>query len=92
MKHFCKKHKTLLGCIVAGLLFIALHIGLPAVVAGGVAHHAHAGVASREPLRTIQTLKLDNGIVVHRIRDGIMVCFVAVASGKMAKTVDMECY
>ena len=41
MKKFCSKHRNLMGCLVAGVTFIALHLIVPALVAGTVAHQAH---------------------------------------------------
>lgn len=42
MKQFCGKHRNLMGCLVAGITFIALHLVVPALVAGTVAHQATA--------------------------------------------------
>ena len=53
MRKFCKKHRTILGCTLAGLTFIALHVAIPALVAGTVVHvnKAHA-VGSGPPFDT----------------------------------------
>ena len=103
MLHFCKKHRNLMGCIVALVLFVVLHFAVPAGVALGVASHAHSleRNTSAPTIRQVQSIQLDDGVVIHQISLEkktavgnflyLETCLVGVAKGKMAKTLVMEC-
>jgi hypothetical protein len=86
-KRVCKKHATWIGCAAAAVTFMALHVAVPALVATGVASHAHA---KPESVRPDVVLQVDD-VVVYRIVTAGRICLVAVAEGRMADTVDVEC-
>jgi hypothetical protein len=81
-----------LGAITAVVVFIALHVAVPALVAGGIVHSAHAAA---EP--EVSVVFKHGKVTVYLIEAaapsgfGRKNCLVAIAEGKMATTVDMEC-
>jgi hypothetical protein len=93
LKRVCKKHATWIGCAVAVVTFLALHVAVPALVATGVAGHAHA---KSEQVRPHVLLGVGS-VTVYQLNlnipgeDHKSVCVVAVAEGRMAVTVDVEC-
>ena len=91
MKQFCRKHATWVGCAVAAITFVALHVIVPAFVAGTVAHSAHAKTEPVEQFLLqydgVQVILLDIGSGFSSKQ-----CVVAIAEGRMAKTVDIECF
>lgn len=93
LKRVCKKHATWIGCAAAVVTFVALHVAVPAGVATWIAHPAHGG-SIEQHLDVV--LKTDD-VIVYSIEVestgwiGTRTCLVAVAPGRMADTVDVEC-
>ena len=87
LKRVCKKHATWIGCAAAVVTFVLLHVAVPAGVATWVAHPAHA---KPEPQHLDVVLSVED-VVVYRVFIGSATCLVAVAEGRMADTVDVEC-
>jgi hypothetical protein len=115
VKHVCIKHPTLWGCLAAAILFVALHVAVPAFTAWGIASHAgaHDGPHAAKqiflpdgdiidvnealtamPGREVHLLYEHDGVIVIYTtleRGPFSVCVIGIASGRMAKTVDVEC-
>lgn len=79
LKRACKKHASWIGCAVAVITFVALHVAVPALVATGVAGHAHAGSTPEAGLVKVLSEKwggltiyeYKGCIIATRAREGI---------------------
>ena len=92
MRKFCKKHRTILGCIAAGTVFVALHVIVPGLTAFGVARHAHAA-----PVEGGTLIFEHKGVSVHvfEFNQGLgTTCLIGVVEGRKLRPgrLDIECF
>lgn len=82
-------HKTILGCIIGVVLFVALHaapigIVLPFLI------HKEANADEAEDLLFLKVFTSD-GLVIYHTKVANRDCLVGVAEGGMARTISIEC-
>jgi hypothetical protein len=95
LKNACKKHASWIGCVVAVVTFVVLHVAVPALVATGVAGHAHA---DSDEVGPNVLFKVDD-VTVYRIEvpnvsssRAPAVCLITVADVPFETVkVDVEC-